>query len=55
MNDDKNINPIKPSDKWFVDAAINISYRAGEDAESAKKWAIVATALSVISIVLRFV
>lgn len=34
---------------------IDISCRIGEKADSAKKWAVIATILSVVSIILHFV
>lgn len=38
-----------------IGKVIDISCRAGEDAESAKKWSIIATVISIIAIILHFV
>lgn len=38
-----------------INKVIEISCIAGEDAESAKKWSIIATLISIIAIILHFV
>lgn len=38
-----------------ISKLIDISCRIGEKADSAKKWAVIATILSVVSIILHFV